>query len=231
VKRAGLWRQKRREWFEGIFPGRALFIAALAAMPALLFNPDTLTRVFQFFFFWFLAWLSGRKCSPLVTLLIMAAIVFFNLLVPYGRLIASLGFFRITAGSLLAGIHRAATLEALVMLSRAAIRPDLALPGVFGEILGESFRLFGQITERGVAVRGGGICSGIDRLMLELSGEAPPVSAGDGSVPAVGAAPPRSGVPAARRVSPPALAFLALAVLLSWLPLIIRGIAGLCSLR
>ncbi|MDR1128765.1 MAG: hypothetical protein LBL20_05580 [Treponema sp.] len=209
MKRAGLWRQKRREWFEGLFPGRALFGAALVIMPALLFNPDTLTRVLQFLFFWFLAWLSGRKNNPVITILIILVIVFFNLLVPYGRVIASLGPFRITAGSLLAGIHRAVTLEALIMLSRAAIRPDLKLPGAFGEILGESFRIFSRIAERGIAVRGADICAGIDGLMLELSAEA------------AGAALPRAGVPAARPLSFPALASLALAVLLAWLPLIV----------
>jgi heptaprenyl diphosphate synthase len=225
VKRAELWRRRRREWFERLFPGKALFIAALIIMPALLFNPDTWTRVLQFFFFWFLAWLSGKKNNPLITILITLTVVFFNLLVPYGRVIYSLGPFRITIGALLAGIHRAVTLEALVMLSKAAIRPDLRLPGVFGEILGESFRIFGQIMERKIAVKGGDIAAGIDRLMLELSGEAPPASAGGDPAPADGAALPRSGVSAAGPLSLPALAFLALAVLLSWLPLVWR-IAG-----
>ncbi|MDR2053860.1 MAG: hypothetical protein LBP80_10650 [Treponema sp.] len=213
MKRAELWRHRRREWFDGLFPSKALFVAALVIMPALLFNPDTRTRVLQFFFFWFLAWLSGRKNNPLITVLTVLAIVFFNLLVPYGRIIYSLGPFRITIGALLAGIHRAVTLEALIMLSGAAIRPDLMLPGVFGEILGESFRLFGQITERKIVFKCGDIAAGIDRLMLELSAEASSVST--------------SGVSAdKRRISPPALACLVLTVLLSWLPLFLSGITG-----
>jgi heptaprenyl diphosphate synthase len=229
VKRAGLWRQKRREWFDGLFPAGPLFITALIIMPALLFNPDTLTRVFQFFFFWFLAWLSGRKDNPLITILIILVIVFFNLLVPYGRVIASLGIFRITAGSLLAGIHRAVTLEALVMLSRAAVRPGLRLPGAFGEILGESFRIFGLIAERGITVKGADVCSGIDRLMLELSGEASAAMPAGGPVSADGAALPKEGGSASGHLSFPALASLALAALLAWLPLLIRGIAGLTA--
>jgi heptaprenyl diphosphate synthase len=215
MKRAELWRRRRREWFDALFPGKALFIAALVIMPALLFNPDTRTRVLQFFFFWFLAWLSGRKNNPLVTVLIIAVIVFFNLLTPYGRIICSLGPFRITVGALLAGIHRAVTLEALVMLSRAAIRPDVRFPGAFGEILGESFRIFVRITEREIALKGGDIAAALDRLMLELSAEASSVSA-----------PGLSPEPDRKRLSPAALACLVLAVLLSWLPLILSGAAG-----
>jgi heptaprenyl diphosphate synthase len=206
VKRGELWRRKRRDRFEGLFPGRAPFAAALIIMPALLFNPNTETRVLQFLFFWFLAWLSGKKNNPLITILIIMVIVFFNLLAPYGRVIASLGPFRITEGALLAGIHRAVTLEALVMLSRAAIRPGLRLPGILGEILGESFSIFGQIAERKITVHAGDISVGIDRLTLELS-------AGAFAAPS-----PRSGDPVpGRPLTLPALAFLALAVLLSWL--------------
>jgi heptaprenyl diphosphate synthase len=215
MKRAELWRQKRREWFDGLFPAKALFIAALIIMPALLFNPDTRTRVLQFFFFWFLSWLSGRKNNPLVTVLIVLVIVFFNLLIPYGRIIYSLGPFRITVGALLAGIHRAVTLEALIMLSGTAIRPGIGLPGVFGEILGESFRIFGQIAERKIAVKGGDIAAGIDRLMLELSAEA-----------SSGASATRTGAVSESPLSLPALVCLVLAVLLSWLPLLLSAAIG-----
>jgi heptaprenyl diphosphate synthase len=175
-------------------------------MPALFFNPGTKTRVLQFLFFWFLAWLSGKKGKPLITILIILVIVFFNLLVPYGRVIASLGPFRITAGALLAGIHRAVTLEALVMLSRAAIRPGLKLPGMFGEILGGSFRIFGQIMERKLVINRKDIAGDIDRLLLELSGDAAPGSP---------ASPPQ------RPLTAFGLVLLITVILLSWLPLLL----------
>jgi heptaprenyl diphosphate synthase len=209
-KRADIWRRRRREWFDGLFPDRALCAAVFVIMPSLFFNPDTGTRALQFLFFWFLAWLSGKKNNPLITMLIITVIVFFNLLVPYGKVIASLGLFRITAGALLAGIHRAVTLEALVMLSRAAIRPGLKLPGAFGEVLGESFRVFGQITERKFPVNSWrgirDISAGIDRLMRELSADAPDAASSRPGDPA-------SGKP----LTLPALASLVLVALVSWL--------------
>jgi heptaprenyl diphosphate synthase len=163
------FRLRRQELYQRLFSSRALCIAGLLIMPALLFNPDTIFRIFQFFFFWFLAWLTGKKNNPLITILIILGIVAFNLLAPYGRIIASLGIFKITTGALLAGIHRGVTLEALIMLSRAAIRQDLRLPGSFGDLVGESFRIFAQITEQKNIIDRKNIAAGIDKLLIELS--------------------------------------------------------------
>jgi heptaprenyl diphosphate synthase len=179
--REGIWehfRLRRQECYQRLFSSRALFIAGLLIMPALLFNSNTIFRIVQFFFFWFLAWLAGKKNNPLITILIILGIVTFNLLVPYGKVIASFGIFKITAGALLAGIHRGVTLEALIMLSRVTIRQDLRLPGSFGELVGESFRIFAQITERKNIIDRKNIAAGIDKLMIELS-EVPPESSAE----------------------------------------------------
>jgi heptaprenyl diphosphate synthase len=138
--------------------------------PALVFNPSPYLRVFQFFFFWFLAWLSGKKNNPQITILVILTIILFNLLVPYGRVLFSVGVFRITSGALLAGIQRAVTLEGLIMLSRTVIRRDLRLPGAFGELIGESFRIFALIQERKNTITRKNFIESIDNLMIELSG-------------------------------------------------------------
>jgi hypothetical protein len=110
-----------------------------------LFNPSVVSRIFQFLVFWLLSWLSGKKQNPLAVFLIMLSITGFNLLVPYGRVLASWGPFFIGAGSLRTGIQRAVTLEGLFMLSSACIRPGLRFPGSFGTLLGDTFRVFGRI--------------------------------------------------------------------------------------
>jgi heptaprenyl diphosphate synthase len=145
-------------------------------MPALLFNPDTVCRTAQFILFWFLAWLAGKKNNPALTLLAIFVITAFNLLVPYGRVLASWGIFRITEGALMTGLRRAVTLEGLIMLSRAAIRQDLRFPGSFGALIGESFRLLALIRDRKQSVARKNWMGDIDRLMIELS-EAPPPAA------------------------------------------------------
>lgn len=161
----------RRAVYENTFSANALFFTGLLIMPALLFNPSTETRVIQFLFFWFLAWLSGKKIDFLFTFLITFFIIAFNLIIPYGKVLYSIGVFKITSGALEAGIHRAVTLQALVMLSKVTIRQDLKLPGAFGELLGESLRIFSVITSRKHQIKGKNVILEIDNLMLDLSAE------------------------------------------------------------
>jgi heptaprenyl diphosphate synthase len=178
-------------------------------MPALLFNPHTGGRVIQFVLFWALAALAGKKNNPLATILTILGITVFNLLVPYGEVLFSLGVFRVTSGALLAGLRRAATLEGLFMLSRLTVRPDLHLPGSFGGLIGESFRILTLITEKKHRVRAKSLAADIDELMLELS--APDAAPGETESPTVPS-------------TVPGIIILAAAVIAAWLPwLFLRG--------
>jgi heptaprenyl diphosphate synthase len=207
------FRMIRRRGYQKLFSGRDLCIAGFLCMPALLFNPDTGLRILQFLLFWFFAWLAGKRNNPLITAAVILGVAVFHLLVPYGRVLCSLGTFKITAGALQTGIHRGVTLEGLILLSRASVREDLRLPGSFGALIGESFRLFTVITERRHILKGKGIIRGIDELLEELSGpdsgEAPAAAPGQEE----GAGPERGGP------SPiPGRIILGLAVILAWLP-------------
>ncbi|MFP3089530.1 Gx transporter family protein [Treponema sp. TIM-1] len=152
-------------------PGRDLLFAGFIMMGAFLFNPSTLTRGVQFLLFGIYARLTGKKIAPLFTLFIMAAIVFCNLLVPYGRVLAEFGPLRLTQGSLLSGLHKAITLEGLFFLSKAAIGSDLRFPGRFGFFIGESFRLFDRLIEQKGRITRKHFIEGIDALLVELSAE------------------------------------------------------------
>jgi heptaprenyl diphosphate synthase len=197
---------KRKEVYENIFGAKSLFIAVLVVMPALLFNPSTEYRTLQFLFFWFLSWLSGKKANVFFTVLIVACIVSFNLIVPYGRVLFSFGAFKITSGALTAGVHRAVTLEALVMLSKAGIRQDLKIPGSFGKIMGESFRIFSVMMNGKYRITGKNLFVEIDKMMLELSGQ-------EFSAPAA----------EERRTKPAGFVILVTVVILSWLPVVLAG--------
>ena len=141
------FRKARESFCFKNFSSGALAAAGLCMMPALLFNPNTGARIVQFLFFWALAWLSGKKNKPVITVSVMLGIVLFNLLVPYGEVLFSAGPLKITSGALQEGIRRAVTVEGLFMLSRCCVRSDLRLPGIFGEIVGESFRIFSRLAE------------------------------------------------------------------------------------
>jgi heptaprenyl diphosphate synthase len=192
-------------------------------MPALLFNPSTWGRLIQFLLFWALAWLAGKKNNPLVTIVVILGITAFNLLVPYGQVLFSLGYFSVTQGALLAGLRRGVTLEGLFMLSRLTIRQDLRLPGGFGGLVGESFRILSLIVERKHRIRAKSLAADIDELMLELS-------APDASEEAPPEKTPAAPGPAAEKgrvvfgTSIPGIIVLAAALIAAWLPwLFFRG--------
>ena len=147
-------------------PSMELAIAALCMIPALLFNPDTIGRIIQCLYFFLLAFLFKKKVKPFFSILTISVIVFFNLLMPYGEIIFSLGPFRITTGALNSGIRRAVTLTGLLMLSRACINKDLHLRGFFGEILGEAFRIFAILGENKVKIKSKDWIGSIDIILL-----------------------------------------------------------------
>jgi heptaprenyl diphosphate synthase len=192
-------------------PGRDLLFAGFIMMAGFLFNPSTPIRGTQFLLFAVYARLAGKKIAPFFTLFIMAAVVFCNLLVPYGRVLAEFGPFRLTQGSLLSGLHKAITLEGLFFLSKAAVGPNLRFPGRFGFFIGESFRLFEQLTEQKGRVSRSRFIEALDTLLVELSGKDAPAKS-----------PPGAGEP--KRTLPGTL-LLAGAAALTW-GLTLLGLTG-----
>jgi hypothetical protein len=178
--------EQRRTWCKDHLSSAAVFHAGLVMMAALLLNPSTELRGVQFLLFWFYAWLCGRKNNALITLTVMFGIVAFNLISPFGKVLAEWGAFRLTQGALLAGLRKAFTLEALLLLSKASIRPDLRLPGAFGSLLADCFSVFERISEQSAFAKPRrrpaaptlnprlqvlSLIEKIDSLLLELSEE------------------------------------------------------------
>jgi len=206
-------RQIRQKVYEDHFGPNALAAAGLIIMPALLFNPSTSHRVLLFLFFWFLAALAGKRTNLLLTLSVIPGIVAFNLIVPYGRVLFTIGPLKITQGALIAGIHRAITLEALIMLSRLTIRSDLKLPGLFGELIGESFRVFALLMNQKRRVTRKTLIADIDSLLFELSDDRAAHEPSAEIAPNVDAAKPV-------KTKPAGYVILGVMVILSWVPMI-----------
>lgn len=170
---------KRSLLYENLFSARDLFITGLLILPALVFNPSLLSRILQFLFFWFLVVLSGKKTQLLSKIMIIGGIVIFNLIIPYGRILFSMGPLRITSGALAAGVHRAITFQGLFMISKISIRQDLVMPGSFGKLLSESLRMFSFMMNRKYRISKkifeNNFFKEIDKLMLDLSSNIQPV--------------------------------------------------------
>ena len=157
-----------------LFNADELCAAGLLMALIFLLSRSMPGRVAQLLFFCLLARLLGKKINLFATLIFMAGIVFFNLLAPYGKVLAVFGPLQITQGSLFTGLEKALTLEGLLMLSRACVKSDLRLPGTIGSLLGESLRILELMREKKSIrllqkpISRGHIIAGIDRLMLEM---------------------------------------------------------------
>jgi heptaprenyl diphosphate synthase len=140
--------------------------------------------------------------------MVFLVIVIFNLIIPYGQVLFSVGAFKITLGALMTGIHRAVTLQGLIMLSRISIRPDLKIPGSFGSLIGESFRYFNLITESRPRISRKNLLYDINNLMIELSEAAPNITVAE----------PVGTEVLSQKTKPLGFVILAIIVILSWLP-------------
>jgi len=154
---------------EGTTPCNSVVFFCFGLLMALVFIASPLlVRAGLFLVFCVFARVMGKRLNLVITLVVMAGIVFFNLLAPYGKVLTVLGPLRITQGSLLAGIEKALTLEGLLMLSRACIRSDLRLPGRIGSLLGDSLRILELMREKKGLIRRGHIVAGIDQMLFEI---------------------------------------------------------------
>jgi len=159
--------RRSRRW-DGLFNADELFVAGLLMALIFLYDRSLLGHFVQFLFFCLLVWFSGRKNNLLATVVFIAGIVFFNLLVPHGRVFFALGPLEITQGSLLSGLKRAFTLSGLMMLSRACVKNDLRLPGSLGSLLAKALRMLELMRKKIPLIRRGHVFAGIDGMMLEM---------------------------------------------------------------
>ena len=161
-------RIRRRERWESLFSPSAIAAAGAAISAAYLFQRSLTVRAAMFLCFLAAAWLSGKKVSPLATVLVSAGIVAANLLVPVGRVLAQLGPLKVTESALLDGIGKALVFEGLVYISKATILPGLRLPGRFGSIVASAFVYYDRIIEYKGSIRPASLIEDADALMLRV---------------------------------------------------------------
>ncbi len=182
-------RQRRRERWEGLFPAGRLALTGAFLSLVLLFQPSLEGRLAILAAAAAAAWLSGRKLSPLLTILVMAGIVGANLLVPLGKKLASWGPLVITEIALYEGLTKAVTFEALVFISKACLGPNLRLPGRFGAFFASALRTYECILAYKGKIRARSFIADIDAALVAVYGEKLDTSIGEpmDSPPARGA--------------------------------------------
>jgi hypothetical protein len=204
-------RLARAERSRQIFDPHSLAAAGLAVVAALLFQPRLGPRAAILAGAMAFAWATGRKVPLLGTAFMILGIVGANLLVPVGRVLAVWGPVRVTETALLEGIERAVTFEALIYVSKAAIRSDLRIPGRAGTLIGSALRCYERILETRIKLRRATFLRDLDEILLGIY---------DGEL---SSPPERPSAKTSGRGGAGAT-FLVLAAAAAWLPYLVRAI-------
>ncbi len=167
AERAGdaMRRARREKWEAAIPPGTSAIVGAAASLAFLLPVPLAV-RAALFALFAAAAWLAGKRVSWIAALLTSAGIVAANLLVPVGKVVASLGPLKVTEAALQDGIDKALVFEGLIFASKAFIRPGLRLRGRLGSTLASAFETFDLIVEHRGRLRPSTLIEDADELAL-----------------------------------------------------------------
>ncbi|MCK4541718.1 MAG: hypothetical protein KAU17_05730 [Spirochaetales bacterium] len=149
-------------------PPVILFLAGLLIIPPFFLQQDLLIKGGQVLLFAFLAIGAGKRLKPLYFIILAGSITFFELLLPVGKVLLSVGPLIITAGSLERGLLKGFTIVGLVFISLFTIRRDLTLPGALGGLLGRVFFYFELIFTARSRVNPKAFIASLDTILFEL---------------------------------------------------------------
>lgn len=97
--------------------------------------------------FFILASIKRKKVKILPSVLVTLTVTFFALLSPYGKVLLTLGSFKITSDSLILGLRRSGILVGMVFLSQIIISQNIKLQGKAGKFLKQVFYWLEKLTE------------------------------------------------------------------------------------
>ncbi len=187
------------------------FAAGALTMACFLFQVDLAIRGLQILGFLVLNGLSGRRVRVLSYVLTAAGVVFFNLLLREGKVLATVLGLPLTLGALTSGVTKATVLVGTIAMSQFSVRGDLQLPGRLGGLVGRTLGYFERIMSERRRVERRDIIGSIDRIL--------------GDVYAEGLAGAGAGVPRVRTTFAGAAVLLAVSAL-AWAPLLAVTITG-----
>lgn len=110
---------------------------------------------------------SRTRIRLLPALITAVSIILFNVLVPFGRVLAEPFSLPITEGALLLGVKKALFLEGMLFLSRWALDGTKAIPGLRSGILSEMFAFLAVLTSSKKKIDRKELVASIDAIMYE----------------------------------------------------------------
>lgn len=139
---------------EGKTAGAVQALCAFAAMLAMLFVKSIVILWMIVLLFFIIDEIQRKgKMHLLPPLCIVLSVTFFSLLSPYGKVLFSIGAWRITSGALIAGLHRSGVLVGMVFVSQFLVHRDMMLPGKTGALFSCVIRIFEQLVSSGKTER------------------------------------------------------------------------------
>jgi len=139
-------------------------------MPAYLFQRLLVPKLILLAVFIAVGVVSGRRMRPLGNLLFFAAVVFFNLLSPSGRVCFSVGPLAVTEEALKGGVLKALSFVGLFYLSTFSIHPRIRFPGRVGYLLSRTFGYFHLLLQSG-GFRPRRPLESLDAMLLRLESD------------------------------------------------------------
>ena len=145
-------------------------IAGALALPLFLLVEHPLPRLVQVIILGLLALAAGKRLLYGYFFFLIISVTFFHLLIPQGRVLASIGQFAITEGALFSGLYRGLSIIGLVFISLFSIRRDLILPGILGRLIGTTLGYFEQIYQYRKSASLGRFVQRLDMVLYDLDG-------------------------------------------------------------
>lgn len=112
--------------------------------------------------------LAGKRIKFSYYFFLIITVVFFHLLLPFGKVLFQAGPFLVTDGALKEGYDRAITLCGLVFFSLFSVSRDLRLPGALGRLWAQTFYYYEQLFEARKTIKPRKILLSIDGLLERL---------------------------------------------------------------
>ncbi|MDR2489967.1 MAG: Gx transporter family protein [Spirochaetaceae bacterium] len=147
----------------------AFFCAGLCAAAAVIITQDIKMKAIQFICILIIFIVLRNKNNYLLSCIFFLSIIIFNMIVPYGRVLAEIGRFRLTEGSLMDGLRKALTMQSLIFISRICIKKEITLPGKAGAVISGTFRCLAYLNKQSTKIDRKNLIKSIDAILINMS--------------------------------------------------------------
>lgn len=162
-------RSSRHDRIEPMLAPGVRFLWGTCLLILFLFQQQPILKLLLVVLFAAMALLAGKRIRFGYFLTLVVSITVFNLLTPFGRVLATIGPLRITQGALVNGATKGLTIAGLVFASLFTVSRHLVLPGSFGLFLARSFFYFERLYSEKKRVRRDHVIEDIDSIMERVS--------------------------------------------------------------